>query len=309
MDQISPAPPTSERQAFDVPLDGGATAHVRVFGRGPRVVCSHGNGLAIDAFRAFWQVLATDFEVVAVDLRHHGRSSPYTAAYPIGPDSVWPQMIRDFDVILTGIGSELGAAPSLGAFHSMSALTALLHATSHATPWIGIVGFEPPVTPPLGHPDHAPFSSLNGKLAERAAQRRTTFGAVSELADSFRRSPAFAGVDDVSLLALAQATLRWDGDRNLYELACAREVEAAIFAMRQLDGAWDAISGLTLPVQLVAGLPPGGAPSGFVDVERALAAQGGFAFTTVPDATHFMQLEKPAACAALVAAFHALLTR
>jgi pimeloyl-ACP methyl ester carboxylesterase len=304
---MTPASPTNAptfpgERAFDIRLEDGASASVRVYGRGPRIIASHGNGLAIDAFRSFWGALMADFEVVVFDFRHHGRSSPYR-----GVTHPWPQLLRDFDVILRGIADELGPAPSLGAFHSMSALTALLHASDHATPWTGIVAFEPPATPPPDHPGYAAFKAVNQSLADRAARRRTEFPAVQELVDSFRRSPAFAGIDQDGVHALAASSLRWNAERQLFELACAREFEAGIFAMQDLDGAWDRICSVTLPVQLVTGLAPNGEPSSFTIIERALADKGGFEFATIKDATHFMQIEKPAECAALVAQFHASL--
>jgi pimeloyl-ACP methyl ester carboxylesterase len=130
---------------------------------------------------------------------------------------------------------------------------------------------------------------------------------VQDLVDSFRRSPSFAGIDQAGLQALAASTLRWNDGPKLYELACAREFEASIFAMQDLEGAWDKIASVTLPVLLVAARQKDGAGP-FARIERSLAAAGGFAFTTVADTTHFMQIEKPAECAAIVTAFHAGLT-
>jgi pimeloyl-ACP methyl ester carboxylesterase len=298
----SPHLPTAlaEKHAFQIPLEDGATASVRVYGHGPRVICSHGNGLAIDAFQSFWRLFTDDYETVVFDFRHHGLSSPYRDAIP----HVWPQLIRDYDAIMTGITRELGAAPSLGAFHSMSALTTLLHAAEYPSPWIGIVGFEPPATPPSHYPEFEIFRGDNSRLAERAAKRRSEFPDVQELYDSYRRSSAFAGVDDAGLQALAASTLRWNDDKQLYELACAREFEGSIFAMQYLEGAWERMCKVTVPVQIVTGQPKTGT-SPFNDIERAFARDGGFAFTTVPDASHFMQMEKPAECAAIVRAFHA----
>ncbi|MCX7321005.1 MAG: alpha/beta hydrolase [Hyphomicrobiales bacterium] len=288
------------KHAFDVRLDDGATASVRVYGSGPRVICSHGNGLAADAFQSFWRLFIPDYETVVFDFRHHGRSSPYVKPIP----HVWPQLIRDYDVIMTGISREIGAAPSLGAFHSMSALATLLHASEYKSPWIGIVGFEPPATPPSHYPEFQLFRADNGRLAERTIKRRFEFDHVQELFESYRRSSAFAGVDDAGLQALAASTLRWNADRKLYELACAREFEASIFAMQDLEGAWERMCKLKTPVHLVAGEPTNGT-SPFVAVEAALARDGGFDFTTVKDASHFMQMEKPETCAAIVRAFHA----
>ncbi|UGV25149.1 alpha/beta hydrolase [Rhodopseudomonas boonkerdii] len=291
-----------EKHAFDVVLEDGASASVRVYGSGPRVICSHGNGLAADAFRSFWQLFIGDYETVVFDFRHHGRSSPYTKPIP----HVWPQLIRDYHAIMRGIASEIGAAPSLGAFHSMSALTTLLHASEYESPWIGIVGFEPPAKPPQHYPEFEIFRADNNRLGERAIKRRYEFNTVQELFDSYRRSSAFAGVDDAGLQALAASTLRWNVDKQLFELACAREFEASIFAMQDVEGAWERMCGIRIPVQLVAGEPKTGT-SPFMAIESAFARDGGFAFTTVKDATHFMQMEKPEECAAIVRAFHARL--
>ncbi len=297
----APALP-AEKHVFDVLLEDGASVSVRVYGNGPRVICSHGNGLAADAFRSFWQLFIDDYETVVFDFRHHGRSSPLNKPIP----KVWPQLIRDYDVIMKGIAREIGAAPSLGAFHSMSALTTLLHASEYESPWIGIVGFEPPVKPPSHYPEFEIFRADNSRLAERTTKRRFEFNEVQELFDSYRRSSAFAGVDDAGLQALATSTLRWNADKQLYELACPRELEASIFAMQDIEGAWERMCKVKVPVQLVAGEPTTGT-SPFMAIESAFARDGGFSFTTVKDATHFMQMEKPEECAAIVRAFHASL--
>lgn len=212
--------------------------------------------------------------------------------------------MRDYDAIMKSVTRELGAAPSLGAFHSMSALTTLLHAAEYETPWIGVVGFEPPATPPSHYPEYPIFRADNDRLAERTVKRRFEFPDVKELFDSYRRSSAFAGVDDAGLQALASSILRWNADKQLYELACAREFETSIFAMQDLEGAWERMCKIKIPMQLVAGEPQTGR-SPFIAIESALARDGGFAFTTVPEASHFMQIEKPAECAAIVRAFHA----
>lgn len=295
-----PAP----KHEFDVQLEDGATASVRVYGQGsgnnPRVISSHGNGLSGDAFQSFWRLFIPDYETVVFDFRHHGRSSAFDKPIP----RVWPQLIRDYDAIMKGITREIGAAPSLGAFHSMSALTTLLHASEYESPWIGIVGFEPPATPPRHYPEFEMFRADNGRLAERTIKRRYEFNTVQELFDSYRRSSAFASVDDAGLQALAASTLRWNESRQLYELACPREFEASIFAMQDLEGGWERMCKIDIPVQLVAGQPKTGT-SPFIIIESAFARDGGFDFVTVDDASHFMQMEKPEECAAIVRAFHA----
>jgi pimeloyl-ACP methyl ester carboxylesterase len=292
-----------ESSSFPVELEDGALVVVRVCGRGPRLVLSHGNGFAIDAYRRFWERFTDRYQVVTFDFRHHGRSSPYR-----GMTEVWPQLIRDFDVILGAVESELGKAPSLGAFHSMSALTALLHAAEHASPWIGIVAFEPPVRPPVAHPDYEAFMDLNRKLAVRAARRRSEFADAAVLVDSFCRTASFDAIDQDGLQLLAEATLRWSEPKHLFELACAPELESSIFDMQGLDHAWPRISRVKIPVNLVAGLQGDAEFGTIAAIERDLARNAGFSFSTVSNASHFLQLEKPAECAAIVDAFHAALT-
>src|SRR5262245_20671939 len=100
--------PTPQRH-FNVALEDGATVKVRVYGNGPRLVLSHGNGLAIDAYAVFWKRLIPRHQVVIFDYRHHGLSSPYQ-----GPRQNWPQFISDFGRIIAAIEHELGPAPSIG---------------------------------------------------------------------------------------------------------------------------------------------------------------------------------------------------
>src|SRR5262245_27696818 len=143
------------KHVFEVALPDGPTVCVRTYGCGPRLIMSHGNGLAIEAYRPFWSLLLDHYQVVTFDFRHHGLSSPYR-----GPMRNWPTFIQDFGQILAGIARELGSTASVGVFHSMSALTALLHAADHSANWCGLLAFEPPCPPPPGHPDFEPFFDM-----------------------------------------------------------------------------------------------------------------------------------------------------
>jgi pimeloyl-ACP methyl ester carboxylesterase len=52
----------------------GAIIKLRRHGNptGPRIVLSHGNGLAADLYYPFWSLLADRFDIVLYDLRNHG---------------------------------------------------------------------------------------------------------------------------------------------------------------------------------------------------------------------------------------------
>jgi pimeloyl-ACP methyl ester carboxylesterase len=289
-----PAP----QRRFDVALEEGATIKVRVYGNGPRLILSHGNGLAIDAYAPFWERLIPRYQVVIFDFRHHGLSSPYQ-----GPRQNWPQFIGDFGRVVAAIEDELGPAPSVGVFHSMSSLTALIHASENKTNWRALMAFEPPVPPQLDHPESQPFIDMHRDLAEGAARRRESFAHIEDLTRSLRRRHAFSRIDDQTLYGLAAATLRRNADRGVFDLACARGFESETFRLRNLGDAWGRVTAVKLPVCIVAGISGSDENHCLANVARCVARDGGFQFRDVQDATHFLQLERPQKCVAIVEEF------
>ena len=62
-------------QTLDVTMDDGAVVRVRQHSRGTlRLLLSHGNGFAIDAYFPFWGPLLKQFEIVVFDIRNHGQN-------------------------------------------------------------------------------------------------------------------------------------------------------------------------------------------------------------------------------------------
>lgn len=287
---------------FSVALEDGATVTVRVYGKGRRLVLSHGNGLAIDGYEPFWRRLIDKYEVVMFDFRHHGISSPFQSSL-----RNWPQFIRDFDVILSGIQHELGSSEAIGVFHSMSALTSLIHAAEYPTPWRGIIAFEPPVPPRPEHSDFERFFTLHRHLAEGAARRRQSFESIERLTESFASRLSFRRIEPASLRQLSASTLRYNWETELYDLACAREFEAETFRLQHLGDAWGRVCAVSLPVCVVAGSPSPDEDQCLATVARRLAKDGGFGFEAVPDSTHFLQIERPAGCVAALERFIASL--
>lgn len=291
------------RQEFAVPLADGATIVVSVHGDGPRMVVSHGNGFAVEAYRPFWSRLAERYEVVTFSQRHHGRNSPYRT-----PVRNVPQFVSDLDVVLAAIEERLGAKETYGAFHSLSAIVSLIHAATRPSPWRALVAFEPPLPPPADTDLSERFRRFNGGLTENALRRRETFSDPSELAATFAKHGAFARVPHETRLALAAATLRPRASGG-FELSCAREFEAETFRLHGAERAWADVVRLAIPLCLVASDPAGNAGACLVEIAQRLAAEGGFPCRVVPGTTHFLQLEEPAACAAIVEAFIASLDR
>ena len=290
-------------QSFTVTLRDGATIVVAAKGRGPRILVSHGNGFAVEAYRSFWSLLADDHQVVVFDQRHHGRSSPYRH-----PLRNIPQFVEDLDLVLTEIGRQLGASQTFGAFHSLSAVVALIHATRRPKAWDGLVCFEPPVKPPPGHALSQRFLAFNQALADSAARRRILFDDPEELSTSFAKRAAFRLMPAEAREALARATLHALHGGG-YELNCAREFEAETFRLRFTEEEWPRIPLLPMPVCMVGSDPAADSGSCLPEVAQILATQGSFAFESVSNTTHFLQLERPEECAAIVRRFIAPLTR
>lgn len=279
-------------------MDDGATILLRRYGEPApeRVVISHGNGLAVDAFARFAEALvARGFEVVGFDMRNHGRNPPHPATEPN-----WPRFLKDFPAILAAIDGAFGRKATHGAFHSLSSAVCLLAQAGTGYPWASLTLYEPPVTAAPDSPLFARFHDYHIELSARAARRRARFESPDELAASMRRSSLFRLVADEDVARLARATLRPDGAGG-WELCCPPEFEAATFRIEGVAGLRPGLARITCPVRIVVGDERIHYAGILVETGRALARDFGFELVELRDATHFMQIEKPETCASLVA--------
>ena len=116
--------PTPLATAEILTADGTAIT-LRRYGNldGRRIITSHGNGFAVDAYYPFWSLFLHRFDVVVYDYRNHGWNQ-------VGDRRLHniPTFVRDKASIVRGINAHFGEKPALGVFHSLSALTALLQA-------------------------------------------------------------------------------------------------------------------------------------------------------------------------------------
>src|SRR5229473_306127 len=89
----------------EVAGEDGAVIRARRHGdrTGPRLIVSHGNGFAIDAYVGFCGYFLGDFEVVAFDARNHGRND---LADPPGHD--YAHLARDLDLVRAAVEAEFG---------------------------------------------------------------------------------------------------------------------------------------------------------------------------------------------------------
>lgn len=255
-----------------------------------RLVLSHGNGLAIDAYALFWAPLARDYDLVVFDIRNHGENPLHEAR-----SHTWQRIFADMPEIFDGIERCYGAARTVGAFHSLSALAALDSALRHGTGWAALALFDPPIVPPPGHPLTQLERADVTDLVKRTLRRPPRYVSPAVFAAQLARKPQFSRWQPEAFAAVALHTLRETADGG-WQLRNPRELEAHIFESKPDVGHWQGMSRLSCPTLLIAGDPrsPFAAPA--AHAARAIHQEIGTEYAFVPDTTHFLQLEAPQAC-------------
>ena len=279
----------------EVAVDEGTTIIVRRHGNpdGPRLVISHGNGLAIDLYYPFWSLLTDDFDLILYDLRNHGRN-------PLGPIAGHhlPALARDQDLVFAGIDAHYGAKPKTGVFHSASSLAALL-APSNGSELSAVVLFDPPLRKP-GITTDEEFDQASLRNAAMARQRSNHFASREELAELAQYSPNFQRVVPGVLELLAETTLRQSPPGDGYELCCPPEYEARLLEYARVFGSTVDLPGYGCPVKAIGADPT--LPFAYLPTAD-LSEMVGIAYDFIPDASHFLQLEQPQECVALMLEF------
>jgi pimeloyl-ACP methyl ester carboxylesterase len=283
---------------FEVPLEDGARIKMRRHGNpdGVRLLVTHGNGFAADAYYPYWQHLLSKFDVLVFDFRNHGQNVPVTPS-----NHNYEQLSRDLERVTQAVKHQLGPKKTAGIFHSMSARTAMKHAVEIGWRWDALMLFDPPNVPPPGHPGYPAMEVFEHRLTEFALKRRRKFGAVEALVEEYKKSRAterwVAGVHEL----MARSVLRKVADG--YELVCAPENEAHIYAQALTLNLWPKANEYGGPVTLI-GCDPNfkGAPA-TGPANQALGTEGGYDYAFVPGTGHLLQVEKPDECVALTLKF------
>src|SRR5437660_303615 len=129
-----PAPLAVPRPAetAELTMSDGAVIRLRRYGEPGRLrlMLSHGNGLAINAYLPFWEPLIDGFELVLFDMRSHGENPTHDPT-----QHNWTRMTQDIGEIYAGTQRAFGAAPTVGVFHSLSAVATLFSAVEGGPPW------------------------------------------------------------------------------------------------------------------------------------------------------------------------------
>ena len=255
-----------------------------------RLLLSHGNGLAIDLYYPFWSLLASEFDLMVYDLRNHGWNQVGQRKH-----HNIPNLIQDHDRILDAVEREYGGKPTVGVYHSLSALVGLLSDTQM---YSALVLFDPPICKPTAN--EAEFDAAAERTARRTRKRHALFRSEEEFSDMLGYLPGFSRVQPGVTDLIAKTTLRRRVDNSGYELRCPSDYEAQIVDYVRSFAPLLDLAELPCPTKVVGAdptMPYSYLPS--FNLQHVLAVDYDF----VPETTHFLQLENPAACVAILREF------
>ena len=276
------------RSIREIQVDAETRIFLRQHGNptGPRLVLSHGNGLAVDLYYPFWSLFAEEFDLIIYDLRNHGWNSISSLE-----DHNVPTLVSDHDSILEAIDQEYGEKPQVGVFHSVSALVSLLSPT-RGSRFSALMLFDPPLCKP-GR-SYQEFEEAATRTAGLARRRTDRFRSREQFADVLPFLPPFQRFVPGTFDLMAKTTLREPNDEHGYELRCPREYEAQMIDYAGVFAVAVDFDTLSCPVKVIGAdptLPYSYLPS--LDMSDILSVSYDF----LPEATHFLQLEKPEDCA------------
>ena len=285
------------RSVHDVRHDDGSVTRVRRHGnpRGLRVLVGHGNGLAVDLYYPFWSRFLEDFDVLVYDLRNHG----WNAVGPRGGHNI-PNLIRDQEQVVEAVAARYGRTRTIGVFHSLSALTALLSSalgtgrTGDLSAW---VLYDPPLyRPRMGEAEFDKSADRSAKIARRRTDRFRRAAEFSELVHHLLLTRAVPGAADL----MASTVLRESADGEGLELRCPREYEAQIFAYSRTYAFLVDLGNLPCPTKVIGSDPM----MSFAYMPTFnLSHINTVDYDFIPDATHFLQIEHPEECVELLRGF------
>lgn len=258
---------------------------------GPRLLMSHGNGLAIDLYCPFWSLLLKDFDLVLFDLRNHGQN-------PLGDRAkhTIPAFCRDLEAVGRVVDRAFGVRPKVGIFHSVSCLVSALLPSLKAS-FSGLVCFDPPFG--ASEIKRRILEASCHQAAARTRIRLGSFPTERHFLDLMNAQPAMERLPHAVTGLMARTTLRQVRGGGL-QLRCPPAFEAKILAtmpgfLRMVDP-----NSFPLPVKVIGAdpdirsyfLPP-------CDLSAARSVD----FEFLRGTTHLAQIEKPGECARLTIDF------
>lgn len=282
------------RATVEIDLGGGATILLRRHGNpaGPRILVSHGNGLASDMYYPFWSLLEDEFDLIVYDLRNHGRN-------PVGEIAGHniPSMVADHDRILEEVAANFGQKPAIGLYHSVSALIALLSPALGAN-YRALVLIDPPIT--KAGRDYQEFEAAAERAAAMARRRADNIPTKIKMIEVLSVIPIYQRMVPGAYQLIADTTLRPNPNRDGFTLRCPKEYEARIMEYACAFAVAVNLEAIKCPVQVI-GADPMIPYSYLPSLDLSDIARVNYDF--IPDSTHFLQLEEPQECLAMMREF------
>ena len=268
---------------------------------GPRLVLSHGNGLAADLYFPFWSLLMDEYDLIVHDLRNHGWNKVGT----IARHNV-PSFVRDHNCILAAIDEHYGKKPKIGVFHSVSALVTLMassmpaqHLPSAAdSAFAALVLFDPPLCKP--GVSQVKFDEATEKTATMTRRRARVFESREQFIQLLECLPTFRNFVPGARELMALTTLQDAGDGESYQLCCPPDYEAQIIDYTRIFSPLMDFDDLRCPTKAICADPT--LPYSYLptfDMSDILSVDYDF----LPDTSHFLQLEQPEECVATMREF------
>lgn len=297
--------PPDPLQRHEIRLDRNTSTVIRQHGNpsGPRLVLSHGNGLAIDMYYPFWSLLERDFELILYDIRNHGWNT-------VGEQNTHniPTFIQDQERVFKSIGELFGNKPCIGVFHSLSAVTALLTFSIHTAQFSSSLGdncaalvlFDPPLC--KGNLSEEELDISMQRACETIRRRAWRFSGEEEFCELLDSAPGASRFVPGALELIARTTLRKSPHGTGYELRCPREYEAQILEYITCYAPMIEIADLPIPTKIVGSDPT--LPYSFLPAFD-LGSLTSVDYEFLPESTHFLQLEQPKTCAQIIWQFFA----
>ena len=286
--------PPEPLSTHDVQVDDDTTITLRRHGNpdGPRLLLSHGNGLAIDLYYPYWSLLADQFDLIVHDLRNHG----WNNVGSLDGHNV-PTMVDDHEHILEAVNLFYGQKPTAGVYHSVSSMVTLM-SPAKGSGYEALILFDPPLCKP-GR-SYEDFENAAMRTAAGARRRTERFHSLKQLIEVLSIVPLYSRTVPGVWELLARTTLRKRNGREGYELRCPREYEAQIIDYASVFAVGINFASFKCPIKVIGADPV--LPFSFLptlDLSDVLSVDYDF----LPEATHLLQLEQPKECAEITREF------
>ena len=208
-----------------------------------------------------------------------------------------PTLVDDHDHVIKAIDEEFGEKPKVGVYHSVSALISLLSPTRGAA-YSALVMFDPPIRRPNLSDEE--FDNASMRTAGLARRRTAKFRSREEFSQFLPYIPAFQHMVPGAHELMAKATLRQSSAGDGFELRCPPEYEARIIDYARIFSLDVDFEAMQCPMKVIGAdptLPYSYLPT--LDLSDVAIVDYDF----LPDATHFLPIEKPAECVATMRTF------